>query len=97
MSERLLKTFRKFADFQAEYEGSIPFTCFEPRLTIPTWLRNKLVDFSLSQLQESGVASPGVEPIVALDRSRRIDYLRRPASRFCSLTRTAFCHAAWRR
>ena len=26
MSERLLKTLRKFADFQAEYEGSIPFT-----------------------------------------------------------------------
>ncbi len=26
MSERLLKTLEKFADFQAEYEGSIPFT-----------------------------------------------------------------------
>ena len=26
MSERLLKPLRKFADFQAEYEGSIPFT-----------------------------------------------------------------------
>ena len=26
MSERLLKTLRKFGDFQAEYEGSIPFT-----------------------------------------------------------------------
>jgi hypothetical protein len=26
MSERLLKTPRKFEDFQAEYEGSIPFT-----------------------------------------------------------------------
>jgi len=26
MLERLLKTLRKFADFQAEYEGSIPFT-----------------------------------------------------------------------
>jgi hypothetical protein len=26
MSERLLKTLRKFADFQAEYEGSIPST-----------------------------------------------------------------------
>jgi hypothetical protein len=26
MSERLLKILRKFADFQAEYEGSIPFT-----------------------------------------------------------------------
>ena len=25
MSERLLKILRKFADFQAEYEGSIPF------------------------------------------------------------------------
>ena len=28
MSERLLKTLPKFADFQAEYEGSIPFTRF---------------------------------------------------------------------
>src|SRR5450631_2195645 len=27
MSERLLKTLRKFADFQAEYEGSNPFIC----------------------------------------------------------------------
>jgi hypothetical protein len=26
MSERLLKTLRKSGDFQAEYEGSIPFT-----------------------------------------------------------------------
>jgi hypothetical protein len=26
MSERLLKTLRKSRDFQAEYEGSIPFT-----------------------------------------------------------------------
>ena len=26
MSERLLKRLRKFEDFQAEYEGSIPFT-----------------------------------------------------------------------
>jgi len=26
MSEWLLKTLRKFVDFQAEYEGSIPFT-----------------------------------------------------------------------
>jgi hypothetical protein len=26
MSERLLKTLWKFADFQAEYVGSIPFT-----------------------------------------------------------------------
>ncbi len=26
MSERHLKTLEKFADFQAEYEGSIPFT-----------------------------------------------------------------------
>ncbi len=26
MSERLLKALRKFLDFQAEYEGSIPFT-----------------------------------------------------------------------
>jgi hypothetical protein len=26
MSERLLKTMRKSGDFQAEYEGSIPFT-----------------------------------------------------------------------
>jgi hypothetical protein len=26
MSERLLKTLEKFGDFQAEYEGSIPFT-----------------------------------------------------------------------
>ena len=26
MSERVLKTLRKFGDFQAEYEGSIPFT-----------------------------------------------------------------------
>ncbi|MEO6946106.1 MAG: hypothetical protein ABI146_01185, partial [Nitrobacter sp.] len=25
MSERLLKTLRKFADFQAEYEGTTPF------------------------------------------------------------------------
>ena len=25
MSERLMKTLRKFGDFQAEYEGSIPF------------------------------------------------------------------------
>ena len=26
MSEQPLKTLRKFSDFQAEYEGSIPFT-----------------------------------------------------------------------
>jgi hypothetical protein len=26
MSERPLKTLSKFSDFQAEYEGSIPFT-----------------------------------------------------------------------
>ena len=26
ISERLLKTLQKFGDFQAEYEGSIPFT-----------------------------------------------------------------------
>ena len=26
MSERLLKTLSKFSNFQAEYEGSIPFT-----------------------------------------------------------------------
>ena len=26
MSEQLLKTLRKSGDFQAEYEGSIPFT-----------------------------------------------------------------------
>jgi hypothetical protein len=26
MSERVLKTLQKFEDFQAEYEGSIPFT-----------------------------------------------------------------------
>jgi hypothetical protein len=27
MSERFLKTLRKSGDFQAEYEGSVPFTC----------------------------------------------------------------------
>jgi hypothetical protein len=30
MSERLLKTLQKFEDFQAEYEGSIPFTRSNP-------------------------------------------------------------------
>jgi hypothetical protein len=30
MSERLLKTLRKSGDFQAEYEGSIPFTRSSP-------------------------------------------------------------------
>jgi hypothetical protein len=27
MSEQLLKTLRNSGDFQAEYEGSVPFTC----------------------------------------------------------------------
>jgi hypothetical protein len=31
MSERLLKTLQKSWDFQAEYEGSIPFTRFNVR------------------------------------------------------------------
>src|SRR5258708_35593951 len=36
MSERLLKTLRKSGDFQAEYEGSIPFTrSSAPRKTYP--------------------------------------------------------------
>src|SRR6266849_9377450 len=35
MSERLLKTLRKSGDFQAEYEGSIPFTRSDPFRKIP--------------------------------------------------------------
>jgi hypothetical protein len=37
MSERLLKTSRKFGDFQAEYEGSIPFTR-SISISFITWL-----------------------------------------------------------
>ena len=35
MSERALKTLRKFSDFQAEYEGSICFDCAEIRVSQP--------------------------------------------------------------
>ena len=48
MSERLLKTLRKFADFQAEYDGSIPVTCLEPGMTIPTWLPWELLDQTIA-------------------------------------------------
>ncbi len=35
MSERLLKTLRKSGDFQADHEGSIPFTRSNPFRKIP--------------------------------------------------------------
>ena len=48
MSEQLLTTLWKLADFHAEYDGSIPVTCLEPGVTIPTWLPWELLNQTIA-------------------------------------------------
>jgi hypothetical protein len=56
MSERLLKTLRKSEAFQAEYEGSIPFT----RSSVFTPFSRAVRSIPAEQLRSATAATQGV-------------------------------------